>query len=57
MRKQFKIKHLPTPVDPHQATPKTNVDEKFDNPILIKNTGHVDFNIKDFDNVRFVKVT
>ena len=35
---------------------KTYVDYKFDGPRIIKNTTHVDFNHKNFDNIRFVKV-
>ena len=35
---------------------KSNVDKKFDDPSIIKNTAHVDFNDKNLDNVRFVKV-
>ena len=35
---------------------KNYVDKKFDDPIIIKNTTHVDFNIKNLDNVRDFKV-
>ena len=32
------------------------VDKKFDDPSIIKNTAHVDFNDKNLYNVRFIKV-
>ena len=35
---------------------KIYVDEKIDDPSIIKNTTHADFNDKNLDNVRFVKV-
>ena len=35
---------------------KSYVEKKFKDPIIIKSTAHVDFNDKNFDNVRFVKV-
>ena len=35
---------------------KSYVDKEFNDPIIIKNTAHVDFNDKNPDNVRFVKV-
>ena len=41
------IKEIPT---------KSYVDNKFNNPSIIKNTAHVDFSDKNLDDVRFVKV-
>ena len=35
---------------------KNYVDEKIDDPSIIKKTTHVDFNDKNLDNVRFIKV-
>ena len=35
---------------------KKNVDNKFDDPSIIKNSNHVDFNDKNLHNVRFIKV-
>ena len=32
------------------------VDKKFNDPSITKNTAHVDFNDKNLDNVRFIKV-
>ena len=36
---------------------KNYVDNKFNNPSIIKNTDHVDFNNKNLDNVRMIRVT
>ena len=35
---------------------KNYVDKKFDDPSIIKNTSHVDFNEKNLDNLKFIKV-
>ena len=35
---------------------KNYVDNLFDDPSIIKNSAHVDFNDKNLDNVRFVKI-
>ena len=35
---------------------KNYVDKKFNDPSKTKNTAHVDFNDKNLDNARFVKV-
>ena len=35
---------------------KSYVDNEIKDPSIIKNTAHVDFNVKNHDNVRFVKV-
>ena len=35
---------------------KSYIDKKFNDPSIIENTAHVDFNDKNLDNVRFVKV-
>ena len=42
--------------DLQARTTKQYVDKLFNNPPIVKNTDHVDFNDKNFDNVRFVNV-
>ena len=49
-------KNLLTPIDPHQATRKSDVDKKFKNPGLVENTGLGNFTNQNLDNVSFVKV-
>ena len=47
---------LTLPETKNELPTKNYVDKKFDNPSIIKNTTHVDFNDKNLDNVRFIKV-
>ena len=56
LKSQYRIKNLPNPVSIGEAVSKQYVDNKLDDPSIIKNTAHVDFNDKNLDNVRFVKV-
>ena len=44
-------------MDLHQASPNSCVDDKLNDSSKIKNTGHVDFIIHNFDNVGFVEAT
>ena len=53
----FLQKNLSTLIDDHQATPNLYLDDKSNNPSIIKNTGHVNFKNHSFHNFRFVKVT
>ena len=36
MKNQTKLKNLPTPIDLHQNTPKSYVDNKFNDPSITK---------------------
>ena len=56
LKNQYRIKNLPDPTNIQDACSKHYVDNKFNDPSIIKNTAHVDFNDKNLDNVRFVKV-
>ena len=56
LKNQYRIKNLPDPTEMQDACSKHYVDNKFNDPSIIKNTAHVDFNDKNLDNVRFVKV-
>ena len=56
IKKQFKVKTLTTPIDPHQATPKSYVYNKLNDFYLKRNSANVDLNDKNLDDVRFVKV-
>ena len=47
---------LPTPKTIRGVPTKNYVDNKFNNPSMIKNTDHVDFNDKTLDNVHSIKV-
>ena len=56
LKNQFRIKNLPDPISNGEPVSKQYVDNKFNDPSIIKNTAHVDFNDKNLDNVSFVKV-
>ena len=56
LKNQFKIENLPDPVSIREAASKNYVDNKFNDPSIIKNSDHVDFNDKDLNNVRCIKV-
>ena len=56
LKNQFIIKNLPCPVEKSDAVCKSYVDSGFNDPSIIRNTAHVDFNDKSLDNVRSVKV-
>ena len=56
IKNQFKIKNLPCPQENSDAVCKSYVDSRLNDPSIIRNTAHVDFNEKNLDNVRFVQV-
>ena len=56
MKNRFKIKNLPCPQEHSDAVCKSYVDGGLNDPSLLRNTSHVDFNDKNHDNVRFVKI-
>ena len=56
LKNQYRIKNLPDPISIGEPASKQYVDIKFNDSSIIKNTAHVDFNDKNLDNVRFVKV-
>ena len=39
-----------------ELSTKSYVDSRWNDPSIIRNTAHVDFNDKNLDNVRFIKV-
>ena len=56
LRNQFRIKNLPDPTSIRKAASKNYVDDKFNDPSIIKNTAQVDFNDKNLDKVHSIKV-
>ena len=50
------ISTLTSTKTPIELPTKNYVDNKFFDPIIIKNTDHVEFNDKSLDNVRFIQV-
>ena len=56
MRNQYRIKNLKDPTIIRKAASKIFVDTLFNDPSIIRNTAHVDFNDENLNIVRFVKV-
>ena len=56
LKNQFRIKSLPDPISIRGANSKNFVGDKFNDPSVIKNSEHVDFNVKNVNNVRSFKV-
>ena len=55
-KNQFKVNNLHCPVEITDAVCKAYVDRGLKDPSIIRNTARVDFNNKNFDIVRSVKV-
>ena len=53
---RFKNRNLPCAKEISYAVCKSYVASGLNDPSIIRNTAHVDFNDKSLDNVRFVKV-
>ena len=43
------------PIYDTELATKKYTDDKFNDPSIVKNTDHIDFNDKNLDNVRFVQ--
>ena len=56
LNNQYRIKNSPDPISIPEAAAKNYVDNKFNDPSIIWNTTHVDFNYKNLDNVHSIKV-
>ena len=56
LKNQFRIEHLPDPVGIREPVSKNYVDNKYNDPSIIKNTTHVDFSDKNLNNVHSIKV-
>ena len=56
MKKSFRIKHSPEPINIREPASKLNVDNEFCDPSQLKNTAHVKFNYNTLDYVKLVKV-
>ena len=56
LKNQFRIKNLPDPILVQEAASKNYVDNKFNDPNILKNTEHIDLNDRNITNVRFLQV-
>ena len=53
---QYTIKNLPDPTSIGEAASKLYVDKKFNDPSIRKNTAHIESNVKNLDNFRFIRL-
>ena len=56
LKGQYRIKNLLNPISIRETASKDFVDSKFNDPSIVKNTDHVDFNEENLDNVHSIKV-
>ena len=56
LKNLYRNKNLPDPTSKREAASKHYVDSKFNDNSIMKNTAHADFNDKNFDKNRYIKV-
>ena len=56
LKNQYKIKNLPDPTNLQDGCNKNYVDNKFNDPSILKNTAHIDLNDRNITNARFIQV-
>ena len=56
LKNQFRIINLPDLVSEREPVSKDYVDNKFNDPSIIKNTEHIDLNDRNITNARFIQV-
>ena len=56
LKNQFRIKNLPDLISIREAASKNYVDNLFNDPSIIKNSGHIDLNDRNITNARFIQV-
>ena len=56
LKNQYRIKNLPDPIEIQDACSKKYVDNKINDPSIIKNTEHIDLNDRNITNARFIQV-
>ena len=56
LKTQFRIKNLPDPISIGEPVSKSYVDNKFNDPSIIKNIEHIDLNDRNITKARFIQV-
>ena len=56
LKNQYRIKNLPDPISIGEPVSKNCVDNKFNDPSILKNTEHIDLNDRNLTNARFIQV-
>ena len=57
LKNQYRYKNLPAPISVREAASKIYVDNKYNDPSIIKNTAQKDLNDGNYTNVRFIQVS
>ena len=55
-KNQYRIKKLPDPISIREPASKNYVDNEMNDPSIIKNTAHIDLNVRNTTNARFIQV-
>ena len=56
LKNQYIIKNLPDPISIGEPVSKNYVDNKFNDPTILKNSAHIDLNDKNITNAKFIQV-
>ena len=56
LKNEYRIKNLPDPISIRETASKNYVDNKFNEPSIIKNNAHIDLNDRNITNARFIQV-
>ena len=56
LKNQYRIKCLPDPISIREAASKNYVDNLINDPSILKNTEHIDLNVRNITNARFIQV-
>ena len=56
LKNQFRIKKLPDPISLQEAASRKYVDNKLNDPSIIRNSAHSDLNERNITNARFIQV-
>ena len=56
LKNEYRIKNLPYPTEIQDACSKNYVDNKFNDPSIVKNNAHIDLNDRNITNCRFLSV-